>query len=143
MAKTIEQIRDSIATSIFGRRVGLSNDQYLVGPLDNKTVTQQATTLTTGTVINPHGFTGVSSSTNTTWAMAAPVEGVGKQLAATSTSTGTMVVQLPSGVTFLTTAGSSFNQATFNAIGQAVELFGVSTSVYAAIGAGSCTFSTF
>lgn len=144
MSRTIQQIRDQLLlTSIFGRRLGLDSQEFLVGALDNRVVTQQATTTTTGTNINPHGFTGISSSTNTTWQISAPVEGIGKQLAATSTSTGTMAVQAPAGVTFLTTAGSSFNQMVFTAVGQAVELFGVSTSVYAAIGAGSCAFSTF
>ena|SRR5258706_15958194 len=142
MAMTIQQLRNNILTSIFGRRLGLDNDQYLVGALDNKVVTQQATTLTTGTVINAHGFTGVSSSTNTTWSMAAPVEGISKQLVATTTSTGTMAVQLASG-NFLTTAGSSFNQVTFTALGQSVDLVGLSTSLYAAIGAGSAAYSTF
>ena len=143
MAMSIEQIRQTIITSLFGRRLGLSVDQYLVGALDNKVVTQQATTLTTGTRINAHGFTGVSSSTNTTWTMDPPVEGVSKQLAATSTSTGTMTVQLPTGANFVTTAGSSFNQVAFTALGQSIDLFGASTSVFMAIGAGSAAYSTF
>lgn len=142
MAISLETLRSSILDSIKGRKFGLSPTGYLVGAPDNVVPVSQATTATTGTVIDPFGFTGVSSSTNTTWSLAAPVAGVTKQLIATTTSTGTMAVQLASG-NFLTTSGSSFNQMSFAALGQSVDLIGLSTALYGVNGLASCTFSTF
>lgn len=143
MTQSNEQLRSGIKTSIFGRRVGLDNNDYLQGPLSPKYATQTLTSASTATAILPYGYTALSSSNGATFAMAAPVEGVDKRIFDSSTASGSVVVQLPTGVTFITTAGSSFNQATFSGIGQTADLFGQSTSAYAVLGLAGCAFSTF
>ncbi len=143
MAKSLQQLSNSIITSVFGRRLGMDIGGYLVGPPDMKVQTQVATSLTTSSAIDPHGITSLAATSAATYAMSAPVEGVEKKLVCTSTGAGNQVVQLPTGVTFQTTAGTSFNQATFSGVGQSADLVGLSTSLYAAIGTASCAFSTF
>jgi hypothetical protein len=72
--------------------------------------------------------------------MAAPIAGVVKKLFATSGTTQT--VTLASG-TFRTTAGSSFNKATFDSAGEALLLTGLSTALYGVFGnVNSVAFTT-
>ena len=55
MAQSLTTLRNSIITSIHGRRLGLNVDGYLVGPPDMKKEVVDLTSASTGTTISPHG----------------------------------------------------------------------------------------
>lgn len=146
---TLENLRSSILTSIYGRRLGLKNGDFLVGPKDLAKATQAigdpaSTASTTGTAILNYGITSLAvataaattgSSYGTTevagvYALAAPEPGVEKLIyTASNHSTMLISVQFSTGVTGLnTSAGSSFGGLSFNAPGQWVRLVGLSTA---------------
>ena len=62
MAQTLETIRNSIITSIFGRRLGLDNNSFLSGPKDIKHVVTDLTSASTATAIPNHGVTNVTAT---------------------------------------------------------------------------------
>lgn len=143
---TLEQLRSSILTSIYGRRLGLKSGEFLVGPKDIVKGIQSLTSGTTGTEVTNYGITfldvttaaaSTASSLGTTeigcaWVMAAPEPGVAKtiqKVSSTGGSTMPVVCGFGSGVTaynssFLTTATGIM----LNAIGQQVTLMGVTTA---------------
>lgn len=145
---TLLQLRNNILTSIYGRRLGLNNNEFLAGPKDIVKATQSIGTGTsassTGTEILNYGITSLAVATAAattgssygttevagTFALAAPEPGVEKVIyTATSHSTMLINVQLSTGVTALASSlGSSFGGFAFNAPGQFLRLIGLSTS---------------
>lgn len=145
---TLEVLRSSILTSIHGRRLGLKNGDFLVGPKALVKATQDigdptSTASTTSTEILNYGITSLAvataaattgSSYGTTevggvYALAAPEPGVEKTIyTASNHSTMLISVQFSTGVTGNTSAGSTFGGLSFNGKGQAVTLMGLSTS---------------
>lgn len=148
---TLSTLRNSILTSIYGRRLGLSKNEFVVGPKDLAKATQSigpssaaSTVSTTGTEILNYGITSlaVATAAATTgssygtaelggvYALAAPEPGVEKTIyTASDHSTMLISVQFSTGVTALnTSAGSTFGGLSFNAPGQWVKLIGLSTS---------------
>lgn len=141
-------LQNSILTSIYGRRLGLNKNEFVVGPKDIALATQDigtgTTVSSTGTEILNYGITSLSVATAAattgssygtaevagTFALAAPEPGVQKTIyTASSHSTMLISVQFSTGVTALnTSAGSTFGGLSFNAPGQWVKLIGVSTS---------------
>lgn len=143
---TLEQLRSSILTSIYGRRLGLKSGEFLVGPKDIVKGIQSLTSGSTATEVTNYGITfldvttgaaSTASSLGTTeigcaWSMAAPEPGVAKtiqKVSSTGGSTMPVVCAFGSGVTaynssFLTTATGIM----LNAIGQQVTLMGVTTA---------------
>src|SRR5438105_3886995 len=91
---TLEGLRNSILTSIYGRRLGLKNGDFLVGPKDLAVGIQSLTSGSSATAITNYGVTQVdvttgaastASSIGTTelgcsWTMDAPEPGVRKTL---------------------------------------------------------------
>lgn len=150
MAKSLEQLRNSILTSLYGRRMGLDPDAFVVGVKDVKKATQfigsstNSSASSTGTTIINYGITSLAvatqaastgSSYGTTevggqFLLDAPAEGVQKLIyTASQHSTLLISVMFSTGVTAQnTSAGSSFGGLSFNAPGQWVKLMGVSTS---------------
>lgn len=134
MARLLETIRNTILTSIHGRRVGLDKDDYLVGP---KALAEQVEDISTtaATSASPYGITNVltsGSSQTGRYTLQAPVPGVRKTFALQSTSTGTQQFELSGGAVILggslTTAGSTiFSLIRQNAV---VNLVGISTAVW-------------
>lgn len=126
---TLEGLRSDILTSIFGRRLGLDINEFLVGPKDHKVPVTAATSATSGTIIPNYGFTTLLSATGLIpWQLQAPEPGVRKELTATGSAAG--VVTLVSG-TFQTSASSTQTALTFSSsYANTVSLMGISTSVY-------------
>lgn len=157
---TLETLRNSILTSIYGRRLGLKNGDFLTGPKALVKATQTiepssalSTVSTTGTAILNYGITSLAVATAAattgssygttevagTYALAAPEPGVEKLIyTASNHSTMLISVQFSTGVTaFNTSNGSTFGGLSFNAPGQWVRLVGLSTSKW--LMAGICT----
>jgi len=134
MAFTLEQLRNKVQTSIFGRRLGLDNADHIVGPRGIRLDVTEATSATTGTAITNSGLTILSMSTGAAkgYTLAAPQPGVYKELVATSSSTKGMVITL-TGAVLNSTGGSTANTITFNGRGDRALLRGVSTAAWVAL----------
>lgn len=150
-------LQNSILTSIYGRRLGLNKNEFVVGPKDLAKATQDigtgTTASSTGTEILNYGITSLAVATAAattgssygttevagTFALAAPEPGVEKLIyTASSHSTMLISVQFSTGVTgFNTSNGSTFGGLSFNAPGQWAKLVGLSTSKW--LMAGICT----
>ena len=69
MAKSLTELRNSILTSVYGRRLGLDPDEFLVGQKALKMVTQSigsstnATASNTGTQLLNYGITRMAHAT--------------------------------------------------------------------------------
>jgi hypothetical protein len=131
MAKTLAAYRNEILTSVHGRRLGISNDEFLVGQKGMKQVVTAATSASTGTQLPNHGYiTLTSTETNgTEWQIADPITGVEVTLTITSSSTYGHTVT-PENATFVTSGSSTGASVILQGGGTAVTLFGISTSVY-------------
>lgn len=143
---TLEQLRNSILTSIFGRRLGFKSGEFLVGPKDIVKGIQSLTSGSTGTAVTNYGITildvttaaaTTASSIGTTelgcsFVMDAPEPGVGKTVykaSATGGSTMPIALEFGSGVTaFSSSFGSTYTGALLNAVGQQITLMGVTTA---------------
>lgn len=145
MAQTVEQIRSKLLTSIFGRRLGLTSDDYLGGAKANIVATQVLTSAdSTGTSIPNYGITSLALTTLATtvnatlgttevgfaYKLDAPKEGVRKTLyMATGHSTAAASFTCGADATVIwATFGSTFTGVNFIGKGQTCTLVGVSTS---------------
>ena len=112
MALTLETIRRTVLTSLFGRRLGLDKDEFLVGHKDQRSVIQDLTSATTATAVLNYGISRVMTSGSTSlsqFILDPPAVGVSKWLilggTAGSSSTGNQQFFL-SGVSGSTAVGS-------------------------------------
>jgi len=128
MAKSVENHRDDIRTSIHGRRVGLTHDDYLVGFKQAKQVVTNATSDTTGTAIPNHGFHSVITTTDDTWTLTDPTPGCQVSLGTASTSTGTHTITTVAVI--VSTASTGGTNIAMNAMGESCTLVGLSTAVW-------------
>ena len=124
LAQTREQYRNTIITTLYGRRAGMDNQGYECGEYDTRGVIDNIGT-TVGTSCSPSGATvfsctSVSSATHT---LLIGQVGVYKLLTQTCSSTLGIVVQFGSAAQLVTTAGTSFNQITFQGQGHVASLF--------------------
>lgn len=149
---TLEQLRNSILTSIYGRRLGLNNGDFLVGPKDLAKGIQSLTSGSTATQVTNYGITQLdvttgaattASSVGSTeigcqWQMAAPEPGVAKiiqKVSSTGGSTMPVAVLFGTGVTAWNSSfASSAGGLMLNAVGQSVTLMGMSTAKWLVTG---------
>lgn len=135
MAYTVEQLRNEIITSIFGRRLGLDNNGMLVGFNDNRIPITDATSDTTGTNIPGFGVTTVDTSTDDTWLLSAPVRGAMKYIYTGSTSTGIRTIKrADNSFAIRSSAASTLTTIVAQGGGLWLQLFGVSSAIYAIVG---------
>ena len=132
MAISLDQLRNLIVTGWYGRRDGLDANDFEVGPKDLRTQVQDINTTAATTVYN-YGYTNLmcTAASSAVYTIPAPTVGIFKTIVQTCTSTLGYAVQAPSGVNFVTTAGSSFNQVVFQGIGQTGDLIALTTAKYA------------
>ena len=143
MAITLEQLRNLAGASVFGRRLKIGQDDFLVGPKDVRLATNTLTSGSTGTTITNYGITGIglttlatstNSSAGTTetgsvFAMDQPTDGAMKTLYSTTAhSTNTGLVRTAPATIIATSLGSTFTNVVFTARGQGVVLRAVSTA---------------
>lgn len=129
MAKTLAEHRDDILTSVHGRRLGMSNDEFLVGQKDVKKVVTNATSDTTGTALPNHGIVSVVTTTNDTWTLTDPIVGVPVQLLTGSTSTGVHTVTCVA-ATILSSVSSTGPGVTLTGAGAGFHLVGLTTALW-------------
>lgn len=129
MATSLNDHRSKILTSIHGRRLGIDQDEFLVGQNDIKHVVTNATSDTTGTNIPNHGITTVVTTTNDSWTLNDPTPGVEVTLATGSTSTGTHTVTCAN-ATIYSTNGIEGANVVMTSAGAFAKLYGISTSAW-------------
>jgi len=138
MASLLETLRSSIKTSLYGRRVGLDNDGYLVGPPSIKVQVEDITT-TSATTASAYGYTKVSGLASSQGPvqhnLPHPVVGVEKTLILACTSTGSQQFLCQSGESIVSASDGS-TKALINLLGPggSITLVGVTTSQWAVRG---------
>lgn len=137
MAFTLEQIRNQIRTSIYGRRLGLDDNQQLVGVKGTRIPVNAATTATTAITITGDGFWTVDTTTNTGWLLGQPVVGGFLYLNTGATSTGIRTITTVStNWTIVSSANSTGTIITAQGGGITLTLFGITSAQYAIVNRG-------
>jgi len=136
MAQTLNTIRSRILTSVHGRRLGIDNDEFLVGTKGPRYVVTDATSATTGTNLPNHGVITFDSTTGDTWVIDDPEAGVVAHLV--SISTGGAQVINTNNATFMTSGSSTGGVLTLTGLA-GVTLVGVSTALWAFAGSFGTT----
>lgn len=131
MALSLESLRNVIKTSLFGRRLGLDNDEFLVGHKDNRVAIEDISTTAATSCIN-YGHTrfltsGSSQLSNNT--LQAPIPGVRKSFSLQSTSTGNQIITATNAA-FLAASGSSVAVINLQGGGAFVDLIAVTTAYW-------------
>jgi hypothetical protein len=141
MAQSLETLRRSVLTSIYGRRAGLSNDEFFVGAKDVKVAVQDLTSASTGTALNNYGSVNISGTSLLTSAqiflLSNPVPGVSVQInnvranatAGTSGSTA-LAISRPSTAFYIESSEASTGVGIVISEGASVILTGLSTAKY-------------
>ncbi len=145
MAQSLETLRGRILTSLFGRRLGLDKDEYLVGPYDMKAVVTDLTSASTGTAIPAYGVTNITGTSlltsAQTYLLSNPVPGVACTIcnlnantSAASPGSTAMTMVRPSTAFYINTTDGSTVTTLNITPGSAVTLMGLSTALYQIVG---------
>ena len=142
MAQSIETLRNqAMFTSLYGRRIGLTQDEFVAGPKDIKLAVADFTSASTGTAIPNYGKVAMRISGSMTTATAGfllsnPIPGVDVEIcyaqtsqAATAGSTGIAFIR-PSTAFYIQSSDGSTGVAVLCAQGGAFTLRGLSTELY-------------
>jgi len=139
MAFSLESIKSAIRTSLHGRRIGLTHNDYLAGPKDILRPVTNATSATTGTALLPYGLHTVVTTTNDTWTLTdPPFAGCEVSIATNSTSTGNHVI-LPAAATIVSTNGVAGSSVTMQGVGAWLTLKAASTASWIVTSRGGST----
>lgn len=138
MAKTLEQLRDLIQTSIHGRRLGLDNSGFMVGVKGLRKQVLAATSDTTGTTIPNNGFHTVVTTTDDGWPLEDPVAGCEVEIGTASTSTGTHTIT-PAAATIISTNGVAGSAIAMQGVGAFIRMVGISTAQWLVTSRGGST----
>lgn len=141
MAQSLTTLRNSIQVSLFGRRLGLkklvaSDDasEALVGVEGIQATVTDATSDTTGTNIKGFGWTNVDTTTDDTWLIDNPIQGVFKHIYTGSTSTGIRTIKRKDNTFAIrTSANSTGTTIVAQGGGLLLTLFGISSALYAVV----------
>lgn len=141
MALSLTTIRNSIVTSIFGRRLGIAkavssdaNSEFLIGMNGMRVPITDATSDTTGTNITGYGITTVDTTTDDTWLLDNPIAGIEKTIYTGSTSTGIRTIYRKDN-TFAISSSANSTGTTIIAQGGGLtlRLLGISSAIYAVV----------
>lgn len=152
---TLQENRNSILTTIYGRRLGLDKNDFLIGK-SAKHAIQALTSGSSATAITNYGVTAINvttgsastgSSIGTTevglsWNMDAPEPGVEKTiyLSNSTGSTAGAVVEFGTGVTgFNSSLGTTFTGILLQGHGAWVKLIGMSATSWMMVGMSTST----
>lgn len=150
--QTLEQIRNSNLTSLYGRRLGVTQksgantqlDEYIGGPKDLVRRVQSITT-TVPTTVNADGMVAISglgsSQGPVQHNLPIPVPGVELQISLACTSTGSMqFLSTPNGASIVAdTAGTTVGVVNLVGPGGGIVLFAASTTVWLVTGRSGST----
>lgn len=131
MAISLEQLRNQIVTSLFGRRFGLDKDEFQVGPKDHRFAIEDYQS-TAATSFNNYGHTRILTTGSTQLSnntLQAPVPGVRKSFSLQSTSTGNQIITATNAA-FLSASGSSVAVINLQGAGAFVDLIAVTTNYW-------------
>lgn len=123
-AQTINQLRNQILVSLWGRKQGFDSNEYDIGAYDHRLVIDNIAT-TAATSLSPSGLSvlNCTAASSALYTMNVVIPGIYKQISQLSTSTLGFAVQFSSGANLVSTFGSSFNQVTFAGQGHTLNLF--------------------
>lgn len=132
MADSLETKRGKIRTTLHGRRLGLGQNEELVGVIGVSKVVTDATSATTGTNIPNHGLVNLSHTggTDKAYVIDAPSPGIELKIVRTAIGTSSCGFTLASG-TFVHAGGADGDSMTMTSKTIShVHLVGLSTSQY-------------
>ena len=142
----IETIRSALLTSIFGRRIGMTPDEYLGGQKDIIKPVLDLTTASTGTAIPPFGYVNITASSlgtsaaGGTFLLSNPKPGVGVTIfnvnadssAGSPGCTAMMLIRPSTAFVIKSTDGTTLTTVNLT-VGSAITLFGQSSGIVTAI----------
>lgn len=142
MAQSLTTLQNSITTSLYGRRLGLkrlvssdADSPALAGVIGIQETVTDATSDTTGTNIKGYGWTNVDTTTDDTWLLDNPITGVMKTIYTGSTSTGIRTIKRKDNTFAIrTSANSTGTTIVAQGGGLTLQLYGISSAVYAIVG---------
>lgn len=147
MAMLRETLRSLGLTSVFGRRLALDPNDYLVGPSDLRRQVEDLTTV--ATTVAGYGLSQVlatgSSQGPVQYTLPAPVSGVQKRLLLNTTSTASYQFLSTAAGASILAASDGTTKGVVNLIGQggSVTLEAISTARWAVVGAsGGVSYTT-
>lgn len=136
MAQSLETLRNGILTSLFGRRFGFDQNDYLIGQRGYREVIEDISS-TAATSALPNGLTRVltsGSSQTGSYTLQAPIPGVKKYLSLVSTSTGGQQFTATNATIYTASAGTSAAVVNLYAPGATVTLIGETTAIWRVLG---------
>jgi len=157
---SLEGLRSQIKTSIFGRRLGLDSDGFMVGPKQSRVqvegVSSAGSTIVSTAVATPLSNYGVSlvgataASGTTAYILAAPSPGVRKTLFVPTTGYAVVIATTDStgagaGAFFASTGSvtSTYQKITLTGKGAMCDLIGLTTALWGVLTpAGITTVTT-
>jgi len=129
MAQSLEVNRSKSRTNVHGRRLGMDQDEFLVGVKDVRMVVTNATSDTTGTNLPNHGISSVVTTTNDSWTLTDPIPGVPVRLCTNSTSTGVHTITCAA-ATINSSNGIAGDGVVLKGAGAYVEMTGLTTAIW-------------
>lgn len=147
MALLNEALRNLLMTSIFGRRLGLDSNDYIVGPRDIRNQIEDLTTVPS--TVAAWGVSRVtatgSSQGPVQFTLPAPVPGIQKILLLNTTSTGSFQFLSTAAGASILAASDGTTKGVVNLIGQggSVTLEAVTSAIWAVVGtSGGVSYTT-
>lgn len=149
MAQSLETLRGKSITNIHGRRLGLDQDETIVGAKAVKQAIVDLTSATTATAVPAYGTAvcrmsgSATTAVNGAFLLSNPIPGVAVNIVRANTSQGAtagstaVAFQRPSTAFYIQSSIKSTGVAVLLADGQAVTLLGISTDAYMALVHGS------
>lgn len=143
MALTITTIRNSIITSLYGRRLGLDTNERLIGA--RGTVTEIEDITTVATTLSLYGISRLTATGSTQGPtqhnLPAPIAGVEKTVLMLTTSTGSQqLLSTPNGAgVHISSLGSTGGVVNFIGPGGCITLIGISSTQWAVKHRGDIT----
>lgn len=147
MAQSLNTLRSLLLTYLWGRRIGLSNSDYLGGPKAFKHQVTDIQSTVPNTAVDNYGYirvlTSGSSQGPTQHLLNAPEPGVEVTLTLTSTSTGSQQfgTTAAGASIFLATAGTTAGWVNLIGPGGGITLVGLSTAAWGVKGVSGSTAS--
>lgn len=149
MATLLETLRSNILTSFYGRRLGVTNAEYLVGPKSMQLQVEDLTTVATTVAAYGHSRVIATGSTQgpVQYTLPAPVPGVQKTLSLDTTSTGSYQFLSTAAGASILAASDGTTKSLINFVGQggSAILIGVTTAIWrvlAQASTGGVTYTT-
>lgn len=150
MALSLESLRSLGLTNLFGRRLSLDSNDYLVGPRDLRRQIEDISS-TVATTLAAFGITRIltsgSSQGPTQHTLPTPIPGVTKHIVMNTTSTGSVQFLSTANGASILAASDGTTKSLVNLLGQggSVTLQALSSAIWAVVGytsTGSVTYTT-